>query len=91
METPVVATPSAVEGLHPAVGALVDVAESPEAFLAALRQVLAQTSKSSEGAFRRAIERYYDWDTNLSPIVDEFGRGAELTVGAGMEASANPR
>jgi len=89
METPVVATPSAVEGLHPEVGALVDVAESPEAFLAALRKVIAQSGRSNKAAPRLAIERYYDWNTNLGTIVNGFGRGAERSVQTGMAVGEN--
>ncbi len=71
MERPVVATPAAMGGLHPAAQEVVLVGEDAAAFAEAVRSLLADPSEARRRgeAGRRYVLRYHSWMSSVERLV----------------------
>jgi len=79
MARPVVATPAALEGLDVRIGRDVLAAEMPEAWRAALTDLLADPGRRDAlgQRARRCVETHYTWAARLAPLVDLCRRLAD--------------
>nr|CRH08075.1 Putative GT4 : distantly related to phosphatidylinositol a-mannosyltransferase [Candidatus Magnetococcus massalia] len=74
MAKAVVATPLAMEGIHPCQGLAQWVAEDADGLAAHMITLLDAPQRATEaGQLGRAcVEQHYDWSGNLQPILDEL-------------------